>query len=71
MPTPVVHHCHDIASTPVMPEIVKYLCYYDYVYYNQKSQMFAVETKAKKVTENGFVKVTELRKYWKSADSFD
>ena len=34
MPTPVVHHCHDIASTPVMPEIVKYLCYYDYVYYN-------------------------------------
>ena len=41
MPKTVVHHIHLTASCSV-DFLVNKLCYYDFVYFNQKSQLFKV-----------------------------
>jgi len=68
MPKTVVHHIHLTAAAPIS-FLVEKLCYYDFVYFNQKDQMF-------KVSKNGcdlpgYVKVNELRQYWESSTVFD
>jgi hypothetical protein len=45
------------------------LCYYDHVYFNQKTENFKVSKRG--VTEPGYVKVNLLRQYWKSSTEFD
>jgi hypothetical protein len=44
MPKPAVHHCHITAAAPV--DLLIRLTYYDYVYYNDRAQLF-------KVSKNG------------------
>lgn len=51
--------------------MVENLCYYENVYFNEKQQMFRVETPNSKVTEPGFIRVNDMRKFWESADKFD
>jgi hypothetical protein len=68
MPKPVIHHLHLTAAAPVDYLICK-LTYYDYVYYNDKTKLFKVSKKG--INEEGYLKVTELRKHWESSDSFD
>ena len=68
MPKPAVHHIHLTASCPI-EFLVKKLCYYDYVYYNQKDQMFKVSKNGCKLP--GYVSVTSLRMYWESSTKFD
>lgn len=68
MPKTVVHHIHLTAAAPIS-FLVEKLCYYDFVYFNQKDQMF-------KVSKNGcdlpgYVKVNHLRQYWESSVKFD
>lgn len=68
MPKTVVHHIHLTAAAPIS-FLVEKLCYYDFVYFNQKDQMF-------KVSKNGcdlpgYVKVNQLRTYWESSTKFD
>lgn len=41
MPKTVVHHIHLTASCPI-DFLVDKLCYYDFVYFNQKDMMFKV-----------------------------
>ena len=68
MPKPVVHHIHLTAACPIS-FLVDKLCYYDFVYYNQKEQLF--KTSKKGCDEPGFVKVNDLRKYWAKSADFD
>lgn len=60
MPKTVVHHIHLTASCPV-GFLVDKLCYYDFVYYNQKEQLFKVNNSQAFVPPPGYVKVNELR----------
>lgn len=68
MPKPVVHHIHLTAACPI-EFLVEQLCYYDYVYYNQKEQLF--KTNKNGCDLPGYVKVTDLRKYWARSADFD
>jgi hypothetical protein len=70
MPKPVLHHIHLTASCQV-DFLVKKLCYYDFVYFSEKDQMFKVDANKKGLNLDGYVKVTELRKYWSSSTDFD
>jgi hypothetical protein len=68
MPKTVVHHIHLTAAAPIS-FLVEKLCYYDFVYFSQKDQMF-------KVSKNGcdlpgYVQVNQLRQYWESSTTFD
>jgi len=68
MPKPVIHHIHLTAACPV-DFLVDKLLYYDYVYFNEKEQLFKVTRKGCK--EPGFVKVNELRQFWENSTKFD
>ena len=68
MPKPVVHHIHLTAACPIS-FLVEKLCYYDFVYYNQKEQLF--KTSKKGCDLPGYVKVNDLRKYWARSADFD
>ena len=68
MPKTVVHHIHLTAAAPIS-FLVEKLCYYDFVYFNQKDQMFKVSKKGCDLP--GYVKVNELRQYWESSTAFD
>lgn len=68
MPKTVVHHIHLTAAAPIS-FLVDKLCYYDFVYFNQKDQMFKVSKKGCDLP--GYVKVNELRQYWESSTAFD
>lgn len=52
LPKPVVHHIHSTASCP-LEFLVKKICYYNHVYFNQKEQMFKVSKKG--VTDEGYI----------------
>lgn len=68
MPKPVVHHIHLTAACPIS-FLVERLCYYDFVYYNQKEQLF--KTSKNGCDLPGYVKVNDLRKYWSRSADFD
>ena len=68
MPKTAVHHIHLTAAAPIS-FLVEKLCYYDFVYFNQKDQMFKVSKKGCDLP--GYVKVNELRQYWESSTAFD
>ena len=70
MPKPALHHIHLTAACPI-DFLVSKLCYYDFVYFNEKEQMFKVDATKKGLAMDGYVKVTELRKYWSSSTEFD
>ena len=44
MPKPVVHHIHLTAACPI-DYIIEKILYYDFIYYNEKDQMFKVSKK--------------------------
>lgn len=67
MPKPVVHHLHITAGAPV--KFLIKLTYYDYVYYNERLDLFKVSRNG--IKEEGFQKTTTLRKYWAKASDFD
>jgi hypothetical protein len=67
MPKPAVHHLHFSASSPI--DYLIRLTYYDHVYFNERTLLFKVSKKG--ITEDGFIKVTTLRKYWSEAQEFD
>jgi hypothetical protein len=54
MPKPVVHHIHLTAACKINFLIEK-LCYYDYVYYNDKDKEFKVNKNGCDLP--GFIKV--------------
>ena len=68
MPKPAVHHIHLTAACDI-DYIVHDLLYFDYVYYNQQTNIFKVNRKG--VKEDGYIKVNDLRKYWHSSEDFD
>ena len=68
MPKPAVHHIHLTAGAD-LHFMVEKLLYYDYVYYNQKENTFRVTKKG--CTEEGFIKVNELRMHYESSTAFD
>mmetsp|Transcript_18524 Transcript_18524/g.31705 ORF Transcript_18524/g.31705 Transcript_18524/m.31705 type:complete len:234 (+) Transcript_18524:143-844(+) len=68
MPKPGLHHIHLTASCPV-DFLVDKLCYYDFVYFSEKDQMFKISKKGCDL--EGYVKVNDLRKYWSSSTEFD
>ena len=68
MPKTAVHHIHLTAAAPIS-FLVEKLCYYDFVYFNQKDQMFKVSKKGCDLP--GYVKINELRQYWESSTAFD
>lgn len=68
MPKTAVHHIHLTAAASI-DFLVHKLCYYDFVYFNQKNQMFKVSKKGCDLP--GYVKVNELRQYWESSTAFD
>jgi hypothetical protein len=68
MPKTVIQHIHLTAACDVH-FLVNKLCYYDFVYFNQKDMMF-------KVSHNGcdlpgYVQVNKLRSFWTNSDDFD
>lgn len=67
MPKPAVHHLHITAASPL--DFLIQLTYYDYVYYNDRAKLFKVSKNG--ITDEGFQKTTDLRKYWGRADEFD
>ena len=67
MPKPVVHHLHLTAACPI--EYLIKLTYYDYVYYNDRAQIFKVSKNG--IKEEGYQRTTTLRKYWGNAEDFD
>jgi hypothetical protein len=68
MPKTVVHHIHLTAAAPIS-YLVEKLCYYDFVYFNQKDLMFKVSKKGCNLP--GYVKVNQLRQFWESSTAFD
>jgi hypothetical protein len=50
MPKPAVHHCHVTAAAPV--DFLIDLTYRDYVYYNDRAQLFKVSKNG--ITEEGY-----------------
>ena len=58
MPKPAIHHIHLTAACP-LDFLVSKLCYYDYVYYNEKERMFKVSKKGCDLP--GYIKTNELR----------
>ena len=67
MPKPAVHHLHITAAAPV--EYLIELTYKDYVYYNDRAQLFKVSRLG--IKEEGYQKTTLLRKHWGTAEDFD
>jgi hypothetical protein len=70
MPKPVLHHIHLTASSPV-DFLVSELCYDDFVYFNEREQMFKVDATKQGLNLEGYKSVTELRRYWSSSTEFD
>lgn len=56
------------AASPI-DYLVNNLCYYDFVYFNQKDMIFKVSKKGCDLP--GYIQVTKLRKYWGDSKSFD
>jgi len=69
MPKPAIHHFHLTAAAPIK-FLVDTLCYEDFVYFSEKDQNIKVTHKPEKVPE-GYIKMNDLRKFWKSAEDFD
>ena len=67
MPKPAVHHLHLTAAAPL--DYLIRLTYNDYVYYNDREQLFKVSKKG--INLEGFQKTTTLRKYWSNSQEFD
>jgi|LauGreDrversion4_2_1035121.scaffolds.fasta_scaffold556928_1 hypothetical protein len=67
MPKPAVHHLHITAAAPV--EYLIELTYKDYVYYNDRAQLFKVSRLG--IKEEGYQKTSLLRKHWGKAEDFD
>lgn len=68
MPKTVVHHIHLTAACDIN-FLVQKLCYYDFVYFNQKDMMFKVDKKGCKLP--GYIKVNTMRSFWKNSIDFD
>jgi hypothetical protein len=68
MPKTVIHHIHLTAACPIS-FLIKKLCYYDFVYFNQKENMFKVNKNG--ISMDGYVKVNDLRSYWENSSKFD
>jgi len=60
MPKTVVHHIHLTAAASI-DFLVNKLCYYDFVYFNKKEQMFKVNNSPNFKPAPGYVKVNTLR----------
>ena len=58
MPKPVIHHIHLTASCPI-DFLVEKLLYYDFVYFNEREQMFKVSKNG--CDKQGYVNVNTLR----------
>ena len=54
MPKTVIHHIHLTASYSIK-YLIKKLCYYDYVYFNQKENLFKVNKNG--VDAPGYIRV--------------
>lgn len=67
MPKPAVHHVHLTAAAPL--DFLIRLTYYDYVYFNDREKLFKVSKKG--IHQEGFQKVTTIRKYWSTTADFD
>mmetsp|Transcript_22996 Transcript_22996/g.17437 ORF Transcript_22996/g.17437 Transcript_22996/m.17437 type:complete len:176 (-) Transcript_22996:2058-2585(-) len=67
MPKGGLHHIHTTAA-PSADFYVK-LTYHDFVYFNEREQLFKVAPKG--LDEDGFIKCTEMRKFWPSAEEYD
>ena len=70
MPKTVCNHINLTAACPISFLVGK-LCYYDFVYYNQKECLFKVNNGKGYVPPEGYVRVHDLRQYWKNSTSFD
>lgn len=68
MPKTVIHHMHLTASCSIK-YLVNKLCYYDFVYFNQKEMLFKVNKHG--IEEDGYVRVNALRSYWENSSKFD
>lgn len=68
MPKPANLHIHLPAACPTWYMVNK-LTYYNFVYYNEKAQMFKVNKRGCK--EPGYIKVNKLRQFWSSSTDFD
>jgi len=68
MPKPVVHHIHLTAACP-LEFLVKKICYYNHVYFNEKEQNFKVSKNG--IKDEGYIQVNKLRQHWKNANDFD
>ena len=67
MPKGGLHHLHTTAAPSV--DFYLKLTYNDFVYFNEREKLFKVAPKG--LDEDGFVKCTEMRKYWSSAAAYD
>ena len=70
MPKPAVHHIHPSACCNVK-WIIREFTYYDFVYFSDRNQKFLIAKNAEEVTDRSYVRVTELRKYWRNSLDFD
>lgn len=77
MPKGGLHHLHTTA-TP-QPEFYVSLTYNDYVYFNEREQLFKVAPVRrnqlicyqKGLDEDGFIKCTDMRNFWSSPEAYD
>lgn len=79
MPKGGLHHVHTTA-TPSIEFYIK-LTYNDSVYFNEREKLFKVApvillkfilfNVQKGCDEDGFIKCTEMRKFWTSANEYD
>jgi len=68
MPKTVIHHIHLTAACNI-DFLVDKLCYYDFVYFNEKDMMFNVNKNGCDLP--GYIKVNQLRSFWKNSTEFD
>jgi len=68
MPKTVIHHIHLTAACDVK-FLVNKLCYYDFVYFNEKDMMFKVSKKGCNLP--GYVPVNTMRSFWSNSTEFD
>ena len=68
MPKGALHHLHTSAAIPI--EAYVEVTYDDRVYFSQRESLFRVYPKHENVAD-GFLKCTELRKFYSSPEQFD
>ena len=68
MPKTVVQHIHLTAACNVDFLVTK-LCYYDYVYFNEKDMMFKVNKNGCDLP--GYIPVNTIRSFWNNSEDFD